>query len=74
MPFGMVSWVGRGMNVLDEGCDHQRARGNFGVSHCKQWGHCCIVVRERHALPKLLWGELVNIIMHIYISPHTITV
>jgi len=25
-----------------------------GVSHCKQWGLCCIVVRERRALSKLL--------------------
>jgi len=32
MPCGMVSGVGRGMGVLDEGGDRQRGGGNFGVN------------------------------------------
>ena len=32
--------------------------GEFGASLCKKWGLCCIVVREWHALPKLLLGDL----------------
>jgi len=32
MPFGMVSGVGRGMGVLDQGGDHQRGRDSFGVN------------------------------------------
>jgi len=40
MPFGMVSGVGRGMGVLDGGCDRRRGRvsfgGKFGASHCNQ--------------------------------------
>jgi len=30
MPFGMVSGVGRGMDVLDWGGDRRRGRGSFG--------------------------------------------
>jgi len=46
MPFGVVSGVSRGMGVLDgEGV----VWGEFGVSHCDQWGLCDA------ALPKLLW-------------------
>jgi len=30
--------------------------GEFGASHCNQWGLRCVVVREQRALPKLLWG------------------
>jgi len=66
MPFGMVSEASRRMGVLDGGSDRRRRRGSFGgefgVSHCNQWGLCCIVVRERCALLKLLrhlefvWG------------------
>jgi len=61
VPLGMVSGVGRGMGVLDGGGDHRRLFwGEFGVSHCNQWGLCCVtVVRERRTLPKLLWGGLV---------------
>jgi len=33
--------------------------GEFGASHCNQWGLCCVIVRERRALPKLLCGGLV---------------
>jgi len=33
--------------------------GEFVASHCNQWGLRCVVVRERRALPKLLWGGLV---------------
>ena len=44
MPFGMVSGVGRGMGVLDFGGDRRRGRdrfgGEFGASHCNQWGIC----------------------------------
>jgi len=32
MPFGMVSWFGRGMGVLDGGGDRSRGRGSFGVN------------------------------------------
>jgi len=32
--------------------------GEFGASHCNQWGLCSIIVRERCILPKLLWGGL----------------
>jgi len=50
-------WVGRGMGVLDGGSNRRRGRGSFvgefWASHCNQWGLCCIVVRERRALPKL---------------------
>jgi len=60
MPFGMVSGVCRGMRK--RGGDRRRGRGSFGckcgASHCNQWGLCCIVVRERRALPKLLWRGL----------------
>jgi len=58
MLFGVMSGVGRGMGVLDGGSDRRRGRGRFGgefeASHCNQWELCCIVVRERHALLKLL--------------------
>jgi len=57
MPFGIVSGVGRYMGVLDRGRDRRRRRGSFGgefgASHCKQWGLCDA------ALPKLLWAGLV---------------
>jgi len=63
MPFGVVSGVGRGMGVLDEGGDHRRGRGSFvgefGASHCNRWGFCSVIVRERRALLELLWGGLV---------------
>ena len=32
MPFGVVSWVGRGMSVLDGGGDRRRRGGSFGVN------------------------------------------
>ena len=48
MPFRVVSGVGLGMGVLDFGGDRRRGRGSLGgefaVSHCNQWGHCCVVV------------------------------
>ena len=44
----VVSGVGQGMGVLDGGGDRPKESGNFGgefgVSHCKQWELCCIVV------------------------------
>jgi len=52
MLFGVVSEVGRRMGVLDgvPGGDRRRGRGSFGVeflvSHCNQWGLCCIVVQK----------------------------
>jgi len=30
----------------------------FVASQCNQWGLCCVVVRERRALSKLLWEDL----------------
>jgi len=67
MPFGMVSAVCRGMGVLD-GVDNRRMKGNsfggkFGASRCNQQGLCCVVVRERRALPKLLQGGVVIYIL-----------
>jgi len=61
MPFGMVSGVGRGMNVLHGGGDRRRGSsvGEFGAFHCNKWRLCCVVVRQRRALPKLLWDGLV---------------
>jgi len=32
--------------------------GEFGASHCNQWGFCCVVVQEQRTLPKLLWEDL----------------
>jgi len=44
MPFRVVSVVGLGMGVLDFGGDRRRGRssfgGEFGASHCNQWGLC----------------------------------
>ena len=58
-------WVGRRMGVLDGGGDRRRGKssfgGEFGASHCNQWGLCCIVVRERRTLPKLLWEDLLMV-------------
>jgi len=53
MPFGVVSDVGRGMSVLDGGGDRRRGRDSFGGEFVAS--HCCVVVRERRALLKLLW-------------------
>jgi len=36
MPFGVASGVGRGMGVLDD----RAVWGEFGASHCNQWGLC----------------------------------
>jgi len=57
VPFGIVSGVGRGMGVLDEGCNGRRIWAVLGVNLgriivCNQWGLCCIVVREQHAVHK----------------------
>jgi len=61
MLLGVVSGVGRGMGVLDRGGDRRSGRGIFGdefeAFHCNRWD-CCVVVRERRALPKLLWEDL----------------
>ena len=34
----------------------------------RTWGLCCVVVWERHTIPKLLWGGLVTIRLHHSIS------
>jgi len=49
MPFGVVSGIGRMMDVLDgvvvvEGIG--QFWGESGVSHCNQRGLCCIVVQK----------------------------
>jgi len=62
MPFGVVSGVGRGMDILDGVVIIKGEVAVLGVrdehkcrtSHCNQWGQRC-------ALPKLLWGGLVTI-------------
>ena len=65
MPIGVISGVGRGMGVLDGGGYHGREKGQFwgefGASHCNEWGLCCIVGRERRALSKLLWEDSFHI-------------
>ena len=48
----MVIGVNQGMGVLDGVVIIEGEGALFGVSHCDQWGLCCAVVRERHALPK----------------------
>jgi len=50
MPFGVASGVGREMGVLDrvlivEGKEAVLG-GEYGASHCNQWGLCCVVVRK----------------------------
>ena len=46
MPFGMVSWVGRGMGVLDGGGDRRREGVVLGVNLGRPvvipMGLCCI--------------------------------
>ena len=48
MPFGVVSGIRLGMDVLNFGGDRPRERGRLGdefaESHYNQWGICCIVV------------------------------
>jgi len=50
MLFGVVSGVGRGMGVVDEGGDCGRERAVSGVNmgypihHCNQWGLCGVVI------------------------------
>jgi len=59
MLFGVMSGVDQGMGVLDGDGDHRRGMGSFlgefGTSHCNQWGRRC-------AFPKLLWGGLVVVV------------
>jgi len=62
MPFWMVSGVSRGMGLLDGVGDCRRVRssfdGEFGVSHCNQWGLCSIVVSKcvnRSSCRRLGW-------------------
>jgi len=57
-------WGRSRMGVLDRGGDRSsKGRGSFGgvfgASHCNQCGLCCVVVQERCAVRKLLWGGLV---------------
>jgi len=56
------------VGVLEGDGYHRREkgsfRGDFGAFHCNQWGLCCLVVRERCTLPKLLWEDLLcNVVM-----------
>ena len=65
MPFGVMSGIGLGMDVLNFGGDHRRGRGSFGgefgSSHCNQWGLCCVVCVEVHEPIKLSFG-LVSVV------------
>ena len=49
---GYACGIGRGMNVLDGTGDRPRRKGNvsgeFGASHCNQWGLCGVI---SHSLP-----------------------
>jgi len=40
MAFGVISGVGRGVGVLDDGSDHRSFEGKIGASHCNQ--HCVV--------------------------------
>jgi len=56
------------MHVLDGGGDRRRewaVWGELGASHCNQRGLCCIVVRERRTLPKLIWDDLFHIVQEL---------
>jgi len=47
MPFAVVSGVGRGMGILHEVViieGEESFGGEFGASHCNQWGLCYVVV------------------------------
>jgi len=64
MPFRVMRGVGWVMGVLDrvvvvEGQGGVLG-GEFGASHWNQWGHCWIVVHERRAVLKLLWGHVIS--------------
>jgi len=63
MPFGVVSGVGRGMSVLDEGGDRRRGRGSFevNVGHPPVTNRILCVRGGDAALPKLLWDFLLMI-------------
>jgi len=54
------------------GGDHQREMGSFGgefgASHCNQWGLCSVAVREQCALPKLLWEDLLLLMEAVALS------
>jgi len=67
VPFGVMSGDCRGMGVLDAGGDRRRERdscgGEIGASHCNQRGLCCVAVRGRRALPKLLWDDLFQFLL-----------
>jgi len=57
---GSVEWMG----VLDGNDDRQTGRGSFEVNVGRSnitSRDCCAVVREQHALPKLLWDDLLHI-------------
>ena len=75
MPFGMVSEVGRGTGVLDgwlSSKGKEQFRGELGASHCNQWEHCCIVVRERRTLLKLLPGLVIKCYEYILLEKQLI--
>ena len=65
------------MGVLDEGGYRRkggRFKGKCGAFRCNQWGLCCIVVQQRRALPKLLWGGLVYPVLNMNLSIYQLTV
>jgi len=60
MPFGVVSRVGRGMGVLDDGGDRRKGRSSFGVNvrHPIITNKILCVRGGDAGLPKLLWDFL----------------
>ena len=73
MPFGVVSWVGREIAVLNRGGYRRRGRGSYGVNVGRPIvtiRDCCIVVRERCALPNLHWEDLLSIALHDFTFIH----
>ena len=65
MPFGIIGRTGPGIRHVVEFGDWSTGRGTFvgefGASHCNQWGpigRMCATVPRRGDLPKLLWADL----------------
>jgi len=75
MPFGVVSWIGRGMGVLD-GLEIAEGKGQFwgkcGAAHCNQLGLCGVVIfsmRGGYAtLPKFLLDFLLLLLVVVCFS------
>jgi len=70
MPFGTVSGVGRGMGVLDGGCDRRTGSGSFGVNLGRPvltngtLLHSCAEVR---AAIELSFGEVIGVTPGIHV-------